>query len=74
MHGILKLRQSMQHFEFWLRVRCLVARFFDVVQMKISYRIDDTMIKAIRPPFLQGILVFNLICSVLKKVENEIIP
>ena len=32
-----------------------------------NYRIDDTMIKAIRPPFLQGILVFNLICSVLKK-------
>ena len=27
-HGILNLRQCMQHFEFWLRVRCLVARFF----------------------------------------------
>ena len=34
-HGILKLRQCMQHFEFWLRVRCLAARFFDVVQIKI---------------------------------------
>ena len=34
-HGILNLRQCMQHFEFWLRVRCLVARFFDVVQIKI---------------------------------------
>ena len=39
-----------------------------------NYRIDDTMIKAIRPPFLRGILVFNLICSVIKKVENWIIP
>ena len=34
-HGILNLRQCMQHFEFWLRVRCLVARYFDVVQIKI---------------------------------------
>ena len=33
-----------------------------------NYCIDDTMIKAIRPPFLQGILVFNLIYSVLKKI------
>ena len=48
--------------EFWLRVRCLVARFFDVVQIK-DYRIDDTVIKAIRPPFWQDILV--LIKSVL---------
>ena len=65
-HGILNLRQCMQHFEFWLRVRCLVAIFFDVVQMKIIVSMIP-MIKAIIPPFLQGILVFNLICSVLKK-------
>ena len=30
------------------------------------------MIKAIRPPFLQGILVFNLICSVLKKKSGKL--
>ena len=44
-HGILNLRQCMQHFEFWLRVRCLVERFFDVVQMKIIV----SMIRRLRP-------------------------
>ena len=45
-HGILKnIRQCMQHFEFWLRVRCLVARFFDVVQIKIIV----SMIRWLRP-------------------------
>ena len=37
-HGILKLRQCMQHFEFWLRVRCWSNKSFLIFQFILSCR------------------------------------
>ena len=37
-HGILKLRQCMQHFEFWLRVRCWSNKSFLIFHFILSCR------------------------------------
>ena len=37
-HGILKLRQCMQHFEFWLRVRCWSNKSLLIFQFILSCR------------------------------------
>ena len=37
-HGILKLRQCMQHFEFWLRARCWSNKSFLIFQFILSCR------------------------------------
>ena len=37
-HGILKLRQCMQHFEFLLRVRCWSNKSFLIFQFILSCR------------------------------------
>ena len=47
----------MQHFEFFGKSPMFSCEIFWRGSNK-NYRIDDTMIKAIRPPFLQDILVF----------------
>ena len=61
----------MQHFNNLLRVRSLVESFF-VRGSNKNYRIDDTVINAIRPPILKDILVFikSALCWKSGKIEE----